>query len=213
MNTKSKNNLWMSLGFAYLLLLLGGPAKAQSKSEFGIKGGLNLSNFYVEKIDDKDARLGFNAGLYSRAYITEFFAIQPELNYSTRGTEIISDGFFNQRTKFNLNYLDIPVLAVFKLGKTVELQAGVYGGYLLNANIKSEGDLGNWFDDLDRDNFQTLDYGLTGGLGFNLGGVQLGARYNLGLQQVAKSNGARNVLGDSKNSLAQLYIAFPLSSK
>lgn len=104
------------------------------------------------------------------------------------------------------------MLAVFKLGKVAEIHAGVYGAYLIGANIKSDGDLGDWFDDLDRDNFETMDYGLAGGVGLNFGGVQVGARYNMGLQEIAKSNGARSVLGNSKNSLAQLYIAFPLNN-
>lgn len=212
MNTTKKINNLIGGCLVFAFILLGvNTVHAQSKSTVGLKGGFNLSNFYVEDIDDKDARLGFHGGLYGRVYATNFFAIQPEINYSTRGNEIISNGLFDQRTRFNLNYIDLPVLAVFKLGKAVEIHAGVYGGYLVGANIKSDGDLGDWFDDLDRDNFETVDYGLAGGLGLNFGGVQVGARYNMGLQEIARSNGARAALGNSKNSLAQIYIAFPLN--
>jgi hypothetical protein len=213
MNPKIKMNKLLNTCLICALIMLGAnTVQAQSKSTVGVKGGLNLSNFYVEDIDDKDARLGFHAGVYGRVYATDFFAIQPEINFSTRGNEIISNGLFDQRTRFNLNYIDVPVLAVFKLGKVAEIHAGVYGAYLIGANIKSDGDLGDWFDDLDRDNFETVDYGLAGGVGLNFGGVQVGARYNMGLQEIAKSNGARSVLGNSKNSLAQLYIAFPLNN-
>jgi len=195
-----------------LLILFTTDAQAQQvRPRAGIKGGLNVSNFYSEDITDKDARLGFHVGLYGQLFSSEAFALQPELHYSTRGMEVIRDGAIDQKTRFNLNYLDVPVVAVFKLGRAVELHAGAYGSYLLAANIKSEGDLGDTFDQLDRDNFNNFDYGLTGGLGFNFGAVQLGARYNLGLQEIAKSNGAKNALGDSKNSAGQIYLAIPLN--
>ena len=123
----------------------------------------------------------------------------------------MTDGLIDQKTKFNMNYLDLPVLAVFKLGKAVELHAGVYGAYLLNANIDSDGDLGDTFDEVDKDNFESFDYGVAGGLGFNLGAVQIGGRYNLGLNEIAKSSSAKNVFGNAKNQFAQLYIAFNLN--
>ncbi|MBX2971040.1 MAG: PorT family protein [Cyclobacteriaceae bacterium] len=211
MNTKmKKSTCYMGCLFvAFMLFSLG--AKAQSTPNYGLKGGLNVSNFYVEDIDDKNARLGFHLGLYGQLFATDFFALQPEINYSMRGNEVISDGLFDQKTRFNLNYIDVPVLAVFKLGDALEIHAGVYGAYLVGASIKSEGDLGDWFDELNRDNFESFDYGLSGGLGLNFGAVQIGARYNLGLVEIARSDQARTVLGDSKNSLGQLYIALRLN--
>jgi hypothetical protein len=200
----------LTLIIILLILSTDNASAQQRKPTAGIKGGLNVSNFYSEDITDKDARLGFHVGLYGQLLSSDFFALQPELHYSTRGTEVISDGVVNQKTRFNLNYLDLPVLAVFKLGNTVELQAGAYGAYLLGANIKSEGDLGDSFDELDRDNFKSFDYGLTGGIGFNFGSVQLGGRYNLGLQKLANSDGAKAALGDAKNSVGQIYLAIPL---
>lgn len=214
MNTKSKISNWVgALCVCAMVMLSASMAQGQSKTALGLKGGFNLSNFYVENIDDKNSRLGFHGGLYGRVYATDFFAIQPEINYSTRGNEVISNGFFNQKTRFNLNYIDVPVLAVFKLGKAVEVHAGVYGGYLIGANIKSDGDLGNWFDDLNRDNFESLDYGFAGGVGLNFGPIQVGARYNMGMKEIARSNGARLALGDSKNSLGQLYVALQLNNR
>jgi hypothetical protein len=123
----------------------------------------------------------------------------------------VRDGFIDQKTKFNLNYIDLPVLAVFKLGKAAEIHAGVYGAYLLGANISSEGDLGDSFDEVDKDNFKSFDYGVAAGLGFNLGAIQIGGRYNLGFQPIAESNFAKNVFGNAKNQFAQLYIALNLN--
>jgi hypothetical protein len=186
------------------------PARARA----GIKGGMNVSNFTSgENLSDKNARFGFHAGVFGQLFVNEGFAIQPEVNYSTKGNNVVTEyGIIDAETKFNLGYIDVPVLAVFKLGNAVEIHAGPYWAYLLSANIDTDGDLGDDFVDLDRKNFDNWDYGLAGGIGFNLGNVQLGARYNYGLNEIAKSGGAKRILGNSKNSVGQIYLAFNLAS-
>lgn len=184
---------------------------AQDDRRMGVKGGLNATNIYQNDINDENARFGFNLGLYGQILSSEVFAIQPELLYSTKGAKWdYTGGGFNQSIDLNINYLDLPVLAVFKLGKTAEIHAGPYVGYLLSAKVKYDGDLANGTDDIDRDDLNTVDYGLVGGLGLNFGAMQVGARYNYGLAKIANSNAAKDVLGDSKNSNAQLYVAFNL---
>lgn len=183
-------------------------ASAQSTARFGIKGGLNVSNLYVDDVNDENARLGFNAGFYGQILSSEVFAIQPELLFSTKGSENEYGGrLFDQTVRYNLNYIDLPVLAVFKLGESAEIHAGGYASYLIGANIEYDGDLANDIDELDRDEFKSYDYGLVGGFGLNFGAVQIGARYNYGLVKIAESGAARNAIGNSKNSVAQIYLA------
>src|SRR5688572_16702711 len=183
--------------------------ESRPRARAGIKGGLNVSNLITDEVTDKNARYGFHAGVYAQLFANEGFAIQPELNYSTKGNKVTTTfGVIDQETKFNLSYLDIPVLAVFKLGNAAEIHAGAYWAYLVGANIDTDGDLGNGFVEFDRDNFDNWDYGLVGGIGFNLGAVQLGARYNYGLNTIARSSGAKAMLGDTKNSVGQIYLAF-----
>ena len=195
-------------------------AQAQKAPRVGLKGGLNLSNLYVNDAHDENARFGWHAGIYAQLFSSEAFAIQPELNYSTKGSGITYGSIYNGNinlnhdAKFNLSYLDIPVLAVFKLGRAAEIHAGPYWAYLVNAEIRNNnGDPDNEFDTIDRRNFDNWDYGLVGGIGFNVGkGAQLGVRYNYGLNKIAASPRARLILGDSKNQVAQLYLAFNLNS-
>lgn len=184
--------------------------KAQSP-RMGIKGGLNVSNLYVDDVDDENARIGFNVGVYGQLLSSDYFAIQPELLYSTKGASFESDGIIDQSAKFNLNYLDLPVLAVIKLGRSAEIHLGAYGSYLLGANISYDGDLGTGSEELDRDNFRSYDYGLVGGFGLNFNAVQIGTRYNLGLVKIADGDVAEAIIGDAKNSNAQVYIAFNLN--
>lgn len=179
----------------------------------GIKAGLNASNFITDDVTDKHGRFGFHAGVYGQLFSTEAFAIQPEVNFSTKGNEVKNNfGIVDHETKFNLSYLDIPVLAVFKLGGVAEIHAGAYWAYLVGANIDTDGDLGDGFVSLDRDNFDNWDYGLVGGVGFNLGQIQLGARYNYGLNEIARTSGAKAMLGSAKNSVGQIYVALNLAA-
>lgn len=184
-----------------------------AQARAGIKGGLNVSNLYIDDLDDENARYGFNVGLFGQVLATETFAIQPELLYSTKGSKAIYEGIVDQAVKYNINYLDLPVLAVFKLGESAEIHVGPYAGYLLNANISYSGDIVSGDDQIDRDHLKSFDYGLVGGFGLNFGAIQVGARYNYGLAMIADSDAAELVLGDSKNSVAQLYLSLNLNKK
>ena len=206
MNLKRHKFLPFLAVLAMLVVANFGEVNAQMRA--GVKGGLNVSNLYSDEISDENARYGFNAGVYGQVFSTETFAIQPELLYSTRGTKYESNGLIDQTIKFNLNYLDLPVLAVFKLGDAAEIHVGPYVGYLLHSNVSTSGDLGNGTDKIDRDQLKPFDFGVSGGFGLNFGPMQVGARYNLGLTKIADTDFARSVLGDAKNSNAQLYLAF-----
>ncbi|HEY4653102.1 MAG TPA: porin family protein [Cyclobacteriaceae bacterium] len=202
----------LSIGALTLVLVSGLTISAVAQApRMGIKGGLNLSNLYVDDVDDENARLGFHVGVYGQILSSETFAIQPELLYTTKGSENEFGGLIDQTVEFNLNYLELPVLAVFKLGESAEIHVGPYVSYLLNANISTFGDLGSSTNDLDRDNFNAFDFGLAGGFGLNFGALQVGARYNYGLAEIADSDAAELAVGDAKNSCAQIYAAFNLN--
>lgn len=214
MNTKL--NFKLLLTMTVLIATASSTLMAQSDphptARVGIKAGLNASNLYIDDVNDENARFGFNGGLYGQILSSEAFAIQPELLFSTKGSQADYGGIVNSTVRFNLNYLDLPVLAVFKLGPSAEIHLGPYASYLLGANIDYEGNIGNGTEKIDRDQLKSFDYGLSGGFGLNFGAVQVGARYNYGLVEIADSNTARNLLGNSKNSVAQLYLALNLNS-
>lgn len=50
-----------------------------STAQAGIKGGLNVSNLYVDNVDDENAHLGFNVGFYAQLFSSQVFVIVPEL--------------------------------------------------------------------------------------------------------------------------------------
>ncbi|MFW5822355.1 MAG: porin family protein [Tangfeifania sp.] len=182
-------------------------------SGFGLKGGLNLSNMTVEGNDDSNLKAGFHLGVFNKIGITESFSIQPELLYSAKGflnnydNSAIADG----ETKFNLNYIDLPVKLVFNLSRDFEFQLGPYFSYLAGANVDTDAQVLEFFnidstDELNRENFNAFEAGLTGGLGFTIDPLVFGFNYNLGLTQVAKDDEPTEaMLGDAKNTVIQVY--------
>lgn len=209
MDSKKTKILFVVVLLSALSLTVSHSANAQARA--GIKGGLNVSNLYIDDVNDENARYGFNVGVYGQVLSTDIFALQPELLFTTKGAKGEYTGLIDQTVKFNLNYLELPVLAVFKLGNDAEIHVGPYASYLLNANVSYSGDISNGTDEIDKDQLKSYDFGLVGGLGLNFGPLQVGARYNYGLVKLADSNTAESFLGDSKNSVAQLYVAFNLN--
>ncbi len=210
---KTKNKFLAVIVMAGVISMLSADSTFAQSARAGIKGGLNVSNLYVDDVTDENARYGFNVGVYGQVLSSESAALQLELLYATKGSRNFYDGALEQEIKYNLNYLDLPVLAVIKLGESAEIHLGGYASYLLHANISYSGDFANGDDEIDKDNLKSFDCGLVGGIGFNFGAVQVGARYNYGLVKIADSDAARSVIGDSKNSVAQLYISFDLANQ
>ncbi len=193
-------------------LVLGLLSFAAHAQYFGVKGGLNFSNLRTNDINDSKIRTGYHFGAFVSLPITDGLAFQPELLYSTKGSTASYNedlGPFvnaNGDITLNLDYIDLPLLAVLKIGDVAEIQFGPYFGFLANSSVTATGDL-EGSHNFDNDNFKNLDYGLAGGVAINLSLLQLGARYNLGLQKIQDSDTADLFFGDAKNSYLQLFAA------
>ncbi len=196
-----------------MCVLINVPGWAQN-SGIGIKGGLNLSSLTTDGSDDKNLNLGIHVGVFDKIPISESFSFQPELLYSAKGMRmnydesLMADG----DTNFNLHYLDLPLKLVYNLSDDFEFQFGPYVGYLIAAKVDTDAKFMDSFEidsnsELDRENFNTIDYGLTAGIGFDFNPLVVGANYNLGLNQVAKKGKApEKVLNNAKNSVIQVYV-------
>lgn len=179
--------------------------------KFGIKGGVNLTNMFVKDVSDENMKVGFNAGFFAKLPVTRGFSIQPELLYTSKGAKETYNNIIQGEGeyRFNLNYIELPVLAVINVAKNFNIHAGPYVSYLAAANIKNLHDDHSQDEiaELDADNFNRIDYGLVGGLGIDISNFTIGARYNYGLREVGKSGSlAGQVTKDSRNSAISLYI-------
>lgn len=201
-------NIMKTLWLSVTLSLFGIAAYAQN-TQIGVKGGVNLSNFYVDEVQDNNMKVGLNLGLFAKLPVTSGFAIQPEPLYSSKGSKIAYNNIFGDgEYRFNFNYIEMPVLAVINLTENFNIHAGPYAGYLASTNIKhlSNGEIDD-VADLEPENFRRIDFGLAGGIGVELNGFHFGARYTHGLSNVGKDdNISGQVLKNAHNSAISLYI-------
>ncbi|MFG6685449.1 porin family protein [Mariniflexile sp. HNIBRBA6329] len=210
--------------FSVAVLLLFGLTSAANAQvteaqtpQFGIKGGANFSNLYTDDVDDNNVLTSFNAGIYTTFPLNDFIAIQPELLYSRKGSELVYDNAFASGTaKFKLNYIELPVLLKINLAKNLNIHAGPYFAYLVDAQITNESDSGSFDfeENYDNDDFNKFDTGIAAGVGIDLDKVGIGLRYNYGLSTVGKERtvgGQTYTIPDGKNSNLSLYLTLQLN--
>jgi hypothetical protein len=180
--------------------------------KIGVKGGVNLSNLYVQDVGDENLKVGGNVGLFAKIPVTRGFSVQPEVLYSMKGSQVNYNNllFGSGKYRFNLDYVEVPVLAVVNVAKNFNLHFGPYAALLTSAKVKKVDESGNvnGVTELNKDNFNSFDYGAVGGLGFDVENVTLGARYNYGLREVGREGRANDLTKGSKNSVISFYIGF-----
>ena len=182
--------------------------------KFGIKGGLNLTNLYVDDVSDENMKANFHVGFYGKMPLTRGVSIQPELLYTSKGAKEKYNNFLsgNGEYRFNLNYIELPLSFVFNIAPNFNLHAGGYAAYLVNVNIKNlNKDNGEITEiaNLDEDDFHRFDAGVLAGLGIDIQNFTIGARYNYGLCEIGKSGSfAGQALNNAKNSAIQVYLGF-----
>ncbi|KYP15230.1 porin family protein [Flavihumibacter sp. CACIAM 22H1] len=178
---------------------------------FGVKAGLNLSNFYSDEVNDNNLKAGLHAGVYAKLPVFQGFSIQPELLYSNKGSKRSYDNaiFGQGEYRTNLHYIEMPVLGVVNLAKNFNIHAGPYVSYLAGANITDLDADGSVEElaELNPENLNRFDYGVAAGFGIDLGPTTIGARYTVGLREVGKSGSlAGEAFRDTKNSNISIFI-------
>lgn len=204
-----------------LILGLTTLANAQvndgTTAQFGVKGGVNFSNFYVEDVDDNNVLTSFNAGLFATIPLNDFLAFQPELLYSRKGSELVYDNAIaSGSAKFKLNYIELPVLLKINVAKNFSVHAGPYVAYLIDAQVSNETDSGSFDfeDNYDNDDFNKFDVGLSAGVGLDFDNLGIGVRYNYGLSTIGKERtvaGQTYTIPDGKNSNISAYLTLKLN--
>jgi hypothetical protein len=197
-----------------------GMLHAQSENvttEFGIKGGFNMSNLYNsdDDVDDENVLYGFNAGVYATLPISDYIAIQPELLFTTKGAELeYNNDLLQGNAKFKLNYIELPLLVRVNITKNFNIQAGGYASYLVSSKVTGDGDI-DFNEEVDTDDLNKFDAGLSAGVGVDFSPISIGVRYNYGLTTVGKERndgfGGTYTFPDAKNSNLSVYLSYKLN--
>ncbi len=164
-------------------------ANAQD-AKYGVKGGLNMAS---NSEDGASSLVAIHLGGFAEFKINDKFAVQPELIYSAQGAKFSDAGV---STTFNLNYINIPVMAKYYVADAFSLEAGPQIGFLMSAKNGS----------LDYKEFcNSTDFGINLGAGYDLNEkMTLGFRYNMGMSDVLKDQQT----GTSQNSVIQLSFGY-----
>ena len=206
-------------------------AKAQLQYGVQVAGVLSTATFTDDDIDsiDKKFKPGFSAGIFAELSIDQNFSLKPSLNYMQKGVEVsgktTEEGIlFEQNLKASLNYLELPVLAIYKIGGEqgkLFIGIGPSIGYGISGKLKGKveaEDEGITYSESfsidafksEDDNgagFKKWDFGLTGVAGYNINQqIAVQASYVHGLSNIAND-------ADGDNKFSNRNILLSLSYK
>ena len=141
----------------FLTLLVSAGIQMQGQVRFGIKGGMNVSGFDMSSMQgvviDFSNRFAFHAGGFAEIPVGDFFSIQPELLFSSKGarckiSEIYKfpavtgyDEIQIMKKTYAPCYIELPVYmkAGFKVGSGKFIAgAGPYIAYGVGGKMKAE---------------------------------------------------------------------------
>ena len=95
MKTNFLNSLWIGM----ILIFLSADTYAQEQQtdmetgitgKFGIKGGLNFSNMYIDEVGDEKMRLGWHIGVFSKFPLTRGVSLVPVMVIVTSWVSVAS---------------------------------------------------------------------------------------------------------------------------
>ncbi len=151
------------------------------QAKFGLKAGLNISSFTGDA-GGTTSKAGFHAGAFVEIKLSEKFALQPELVYSSQGVNVDYEGLDGDMV-FELGYLNIPVMAKYYVTPKFNLEAGPQIGFLTSAKGKYQGQTVDI-----KDYFKSMDFGINIGTGYDFTDhVSAGLRYNAGLVNIGET--------------------------
>ena len=156
------------------------------------KVGFNLANLSGD-IDGNSMKFGLVAGAEAMYQFTPMIGLSAGLLYSMQGCEGEGD------SKWNIDELNIPVLANFYVAPGFALKAGLQPGLIVSSKEKA----GDYSVDV-KDAMQSLEISVPIGASYEFSDFVIDARYNLGLSKLNKGNGS------IRNSVFQITVGYKI---
>jgi len=212
--------------FTAFILLCSMGVKAQINYGIQASGVLSNAAFTDDDLDNtkKEFRPGFAAGIFVEFPISDNFGVIPSVNFMQKGVKVTSETTiagedFNQEMKASLNYIEVPVIVVYTIGKSnFYIGAGPSFGYGLSGKLKGtfefeeEGVL--YSESFNMDAFKSedengaglkrFDFGITGMAGYKISSnFSIAASYLHGVSNIA-SDDANDAKFSNRNILISL---------
>lgn len=168
--------------FTALLICVNFFAFAQvlPSFQFGLKGGMNLSQFRTTNSFSSDNRAGYYAGVWARIGAAGIH-LQPELYLSGKNATLENSAGLENKVKFTS--LDVPILVGTKIGAAgigLRLNTGPVISFILNEDQSfSQAAAGVFNGD-----FKGQNFAWQFGAGLDIGKLGVDLRYELGLSKI-----------------------------
>jgi len=188
-------------GFVLATVAISTAAHAQSALA-GVLGGVNVSTFGGNDARAAKERTGLVGGAFLSIESNPRFAIETGAFYSQRGGEL-PGGSAGGTFRFRVDYVEIPVLAVFRspirtkvdpffgIGGAVGIRVGCQlSTTSANSSLASDCSL---LAGGSTSAFNSNDLGAVGELGVDTRGVRFVLRFNLGLTSVDASGSGASI--------------------
>ena len=174
---------------AAMMLMSMGAFAQNEVGQFTLqpKVGINIASITAD-FQNKKSKVGLIAGVEGEYGIAENFGLTVGLLYSMEGCK-------SGDLKFNLDYINIPILAQVYPVKGLAVKAGIQPAF----NVRHKASLnGNSVDINDvlgayGSKVQSFNFSIPVGLSYEYQSFVLDARYNIGVTKIFKdSNQGRN---------------------
>lgn len=201
-----------------------------SPFQFGVKGGGNLfgTSMDIKDYADKKIKIGYLVGLSAEYEFTDNFYLQSGIYFITKGVKLKGDIGSSTEKKhwkqtFNMQYLELPLLATYKIEMVsdtkVFFNAGPYVSYgiggktsILNDYVNLDNTVVKEKLDIFGDNrMKEFDFGLKFGIGLEFEKFTFEWSYEFGLVDVEhKNNELNSLLNDNhyKNKGILLLVGY-----
>ena len=180
-------------------------AKAQFEPgtfSFQPKVGFNLASVTA---DDTKYKPGFAVGLEGQYQMNNWFGLSAAVMYQQQGTKVKDIDDF----KWNIDYVNIPLMAKFYVTKGLSLNVGLQPGFMVKSKFKIAD------ADLDvKDACNTFDLSVPLSIAYELPmGLAFEARYTYGVTNVGKDafdskNSTYDKLYKNKNDVFQITVGY-----
>src|SRR6218665_369353 len=155
---------------------------------FGLKAGVNYSHVYDSKGSDfmANPKFGAGAGAFLSVPFGKYFGLQPEILFSQKGF-VATGTLLNAPYKLTrtADYIDIPLLFVFKAGEFTSIMAGPqYANLIRQKNTFSNVSASTaQIQEFENDHVRKKMLGLATGMDLTLRHIVISARAGWDIQK------------------------------
>ena len=182
------------IAMAALALSSVGAFAQYSAGDFTLQPKVGLNCTSITGDNDADYKAGFVGGLEAEYHVNPLVGISAGVLYSMQGAKATLEG---KEMKYNMDYVNIPILANFYVTKGLALKAGIQPGFKASSSVK----LGSVKVDDETGSIKSVDFSVPVGISYEYEGFCLDARYNIGCTKVFKE-------GDGNHSVFQLTLGY-----